>query len=275
MTAPALAVVSLCSDARLDHLRNQIASVRRLDPALAYVVVWLADTPSPDLPGVTVVRVPPSASGFRLAGGRNAGAAAAIAAGADLVLFLDADCVAGPRLLDRYREAAVAHPDAVLCGPVTYLPEGTPYSAITDFAAVTAPHAARPSPPDGHTVVATPEQYALFWSLSFAVSAATWAEIGGFHEGYSGYGGEDTDFARTFEAAATPLVWVGGAHAYHQYHPTSMPPWQHLDDVLRNGRLFADRWGSWPMEGWLEQFEAAGAVVRRDGGWERAAPAGA
>ena len=64
--------------------------------------------------------------------------------------------------------------------------------------------------------------------------------------------------------AGTPLAWVGGAHAYHQHHPTSSPPWQHLDDILRNGRRFANRWGHWPMTGWLEAFERAGAV-RRDG----------
>jgi GT2 family glycosyltransferase len=109
----------------------------------------------------------------------------------------------------------------------------------------------------------------LFWSLSFAVTADTWLAVGGFEESYEGYGGEDTDFAFTARAAGVPLVWVGGAHAYHQYHPTSAPPWQHLDDILRNGRLFADRWGSWPMEGWLEAFAAAGAIEQTPTGWTR------
>ena len=44
------------------------------------------------------------------------------------------------------------------------------------------------------------QDYNLFWSLSFALTADTWrrieAEFGGFDEGFSGYGGEDTDFAR-------------------------------------------------------------------------------
>jgi N-acetylglucosaminyl-diphospho-decaprenol L-rhamnosyltransferase len=259
-----IAVISLCSDARLDHLLNQLESV---PPTAERLVVWLADTPSPVLPGVTVIRVPPAEGRFRLARARNAGADAAIAAGADLLVFLDADCVAGPDLLDRYEAAAAAHPQAVLCGPVTYLPEESPYSRTTDLAAATRPHPARPAPADHETVIAAASQYRLFWSLSFALTASTWQGIGGFHDSYAGYGGEDTDFAFTLLSTGTPLAWVGGAHAYHQYHPTSSPPWQHLDDILRNGRLFADRWGEWPMEGWLREFEAAGAVERRDDGW--------
>ena len=91
-----------------------------------------------------------------------------------------------------------------------------------------------------------------------------------FDERYEGYGGEDTDFGFRLRDAGVPLVWVGGAHAYHQYHPTSVPPWQHLDDILRNGRHFAQRWGRWPMTGWLDAFERAGAI-RCDGpDWVRA-----
>ena len=43
----------------------------------------------------------------------------------------------------------------------------------------------------------------------------------------------------------------------------SSPPVEHLDDILRNGRVFRDRWGSWPMRGWLEAFERRGLVSRR------------
>ena len=98
-----------------------------------------------------------------------------------------------------------------------------------------------------------------------------WDTLGDFHETYEGYGGEDTDLACTAKQAGVPLVWVGGAHAYHQYHPTSSPPWQHLDDILRNGRLSADRWGFWPMQGWLDAFPAAGAIEQAPAGWQRSA----
>jgi len=62
---------------------------------------------------------------------------------------------------------------------------------------------------------------------------------------------------------------VGGAHAYHQWHPTTTPPWQHLDDILRNSATFARRWGEWPMAGWLRAFEAAGAIEWNGQGWAR------
>ena len=63
---------------------------------------------------------------------------------------------------------------------------------------------------------------------------------------------------------------MGDARTYHQHHPTQEPPVQHLDDILRNGAIFAERWGRWPMGGWLAEFETRGLVERTpDGGWVR------
>jgi hypothetical protein len=63
---------------------------------------------------------------------------------------------------------------------------------------------------------------------------------------------------------------VGDARAYHQHHESENPPVQHLDDIVRNGEVFARRWGRWPMEGWLGQFEQMGLVSREpDGSWVR------
>jgi GT2 family glycosyltransferase len=200
--------------------------------------------------------------------GRNAAAAAAIAAGAELLVFLDVDCLPGPEVFARYADAAAAHPDALLAGPVTYL-ASVQRPAVADLPHLTRPHRARPALPAGEMRVAEPDEYDLFWSLSFALTADRWRDGPRFSERYEGYGGEDTDFAASLRAAGVPLAWVGGAHAYHQHHPTSSPPWQHLDDILRNGATFADRWGRWPMEGWLRAFAEQGAV-RWDGhAWRR------
>lgn len=265
MTAP-VAVVSLCSAGRVDHLRVQLAAVGESADAQR-IVVWIGDDAPPPLEAEVVVRVPPGAHGLRLAAARNAGAAAAVAAGAEVLVFLDADCVPAPALIRRYRQAAERFPGAVLCGPVTYLPEGVSASAPAELSP--APHPARPVPADDEEREATAAEYPLFWSLSFALTPSTWAAAGGFDEAYEGYGGEDTDFAFRLRAARIPLVWTGGAHAFHQHHPTSSPPWQHLDDILRNGAVFADRWHEWPMTGWLESFAAAGAIVRDGDGWRR------
>jgi len=63
---------------------------------------------------------------------------------------------------------------------------------------------------------------------------------------------------------------VGSARAYHQWHPVSDPPVEHLDDILRNGATFFERWGSWPMEGWLAEFERRGLVRKQGETWVRA-----
>lgn len=198
-----------------------------------------------------------------LAHARNAGATAALAAGAELLVFLDVDCIPAPGLVHGYHAAAVAERSSghLLCGPVTYLPapgpEGYPLDALTAW---DDPHDARPAPAPGQIVLGGPHE--LFWSLSFAVDAPTWQRIGGFDECYTGYGAEDTDFGQRARRAGVELAWVGSARAYHQYHPTADPPVQHLDDILRNGALFAKRWGWWPMGGWLDRFEGLGLVER-------------
>jgi N-acetylglucosaminyl-diphospho-decaprenol L-rhamnosyltransferase len=53
---------------------------------------------------------------------------------------------------------------------------------------------------------------------------------------------------------------VGGATAFHQYHPVEDPPLGHLDDILRNAAVFRQRWGWWPMQGWLAAFEQRGLI---------------
>jgi N-acetylglucosaminyl-diphospho-decaprenol L-rhamnosyltransferase len=271
-----VAAITLASASRAGHVRVQQRFLRELD--VDRIVVWLdpeatgaaAALGAEGAEGATIVHVPPGRDGLRLAAGRNAGAERALAAGADLLLFLDADCLPGRDLLARYRGAVEAAPGALLAGPVTYLPQGAPVRTVDDLMEATAPHPARPDPPDGELVVG--DRYELFWSLSFAMTAAAWDRLGGFDEGYEGYGGEDTDFAFRARSAGVPLIWVGGAHAYHQHHPTQSPPVQHLDDILRNGRRFADRWGEWPMRGWLDAFLDTGLIVADSEGYRRSTP---
>lgn len=262
------AVVSVCSVERLAHLRRQLAATR--GSGVRTYVGWLGDASVPDLDADVILSISAGTHGFRLAEARNAVAERAFAEGAELVIFLDADCVPGADLVRRYREAATCHPASALSGPVTYLPEGFGEPEPDRLARATDPHPARPAPPAGIDRIATDDEYALFWSLSFAVTRDAWESSGGFDERFEGYGAEDTDFGRRLRTRNVPLVWVGGADAYHQYHPTTTPPVQHLDDILRNGALFASIWGSWPMTGWLEAFERDGLVERSVSGWRRA-----
>ncbi|RKR74818.1 GT2 family glycosyltransferase [Frondihabitans australicus] len=257
--------MTIGSAARRAHLEVQQTVLAR--SGVRRVVVWLDDSPPPGLTADELVSVPPGPHGLRLAAARNAGADRALEAGASLIVFLDADCVPSSDLLDRYAAAADAELDAVLCGPVTYLPPGVDALDEQELRRHRAPHAARPDPADHSLLRAPPSDYPLFWSLSFALSAERWRSGPRFDEAYEGYGGEDTDFAFHLRERDVPLVWVGRADAYHQHHSTSSSPVQHLDDILRNGRLFAERWGEWPMTGWLREFERQGLVSRDGDGW--------
>lgn len=270
---PTTAVVTI-AHGRHRHLRRQHASLSAgiLVPD-RYVVVAMDD---PDLerwrpggaPRPRVVRAPVDERGLPLAAGRNLGFALAVELGAEVVVGLDVDCLVGPGAVAAYRDAVLAEPDVLWSGPVTYLPASASDCALAQLAALDDPHPARPAPrPGERSVGGDPD---LFWSLSYAAHARAWTEVGGFCEEYAGYGGEDTDLAQLWTASGRSLGWVGAARAYHQHHATQEPPVHHLDDILRNGELFARRWGRWPMQGWLTEMEQMGLVVREpDGHWVR------
>lgn len=258
---------------RHDHLDRQRRSLalNSLLPDLTVVIAMDDAPPTAALgPGsrTRVLHLPTHPDGLPLARARNTGAAEAMRLGADVLVLLDVDVLAGAELVGAYADIVRREPDTVWSGPVTYLAPPPPDGYdLTRLVELDDPHPARPAPEPG-TVLrdAAPD---LFWSLSFATSARCWTRIGGFCEEYVGYGGEDTDFAQLAQARGVPLGWVGAARGYHQHHPTSEPPRQHVDDVVRNATLFHDRWGKWPMTGWLEAFEAEGLVQRSAGRWVR------
>lgn len=257
------AVITLAAGRHRHLLLQQEGLARGVRVPDRYVVVSMADPAIGALtadrdPIADVISLPLVGGRLPLAAARNAGAARALAAGAELLVFLDVDCVPGPALLDGYARAS--REDALLCGTVAYLPPPPAGGyRLDELADMAPPHPARPAPADGQ--VLTEGNHRLFWSLSFALTARTWHRVGGFCETYTGYGGEDTDFAATAADRGVDLCWVGGAPAHHQHHPTQDPPVQHLDDILRNGALYKERWGTWPMEGWLRSFEGRGLVT--------------
>ncbi|MEI5675671.1 MULTISPECIES: glycosyltransferase family 2 protein [unclassified Nocardioides] len=267
-----VAVVTL-AHGRHEHLRGQhrtLAAATR--PPDDYVVVAMDDpaiVPT-DVVGLRsrVLHVATDPGGLPLARARNRGARAALDAGADVVVCLDVDCLAGPDLVASYAERVLAHPRTVWQGPVTYLappPDGG--YPLADLTALDDPHPGRPAPAPGD--VSWDADPDLFWSLSFALSPAAWATAGGFDPEYVGYGAEDTDFGRRLVASGLGLAWDGAARAFHQHHPVSRPPVEHLDDILRNAALFHRRWGAWPMLGWLEEFERRGLASYDGLRWTR------
>lgn len=268
-----LQVVSLCSIGRREHLARQIEGVRRWGPQWQHRTALIGELAF-EVPGSQVIDLTASSDSGRvnLAAARNVVGDEAVRSGAEVIVFLDADCIPGPGLLSGYRAALGREPWGVHAGAVTYLTaEGTPDLALLDE--LTDPHPARPNPPAGQLRRAATDEYVLFWSLSFALTATTWRRVredfGGFCEEFAGYGGEDTDFGLNLRRTGVPLWWVGGAHAHHQWHPVSNPPVEHLDDILVNAEVFHRRWGRWPMEGWLAGFEALGLAYFDGERWVR------
>lgn len=271
-----VAVVTL-AHGRRHHLANQhrMLALGSRRPDLYTVVAMDDDAIAPRTDrGLArdVVRVDVGPEGLPLAAARNRGVAHAIDAGADVVVLLDVDCLPGFDLVAAYADAARTLPDRLWSGPVTYLEPGIVVDHPAELAAYDDPHPARPAPSPGEVLPSTDPS--LFWSLSFAVTPATWARIGGFDEAYVGYGGEDTDLAYRTIAAGVDLWWLGSARAYHQHHPVSAPPVEHVDAILRNGRIFHRRWGTWPMLGWLTAFERLGLVRREGEDWVRVGTGG-
>ncbi|WCZ33362.1 galactosyltransferase-related protein [Corynebacterium massiliense] len=265
-TARHTTIVTLGDAGRTEHLVNQQEFVQRYCPGVRHILVALADHAelSRALPDVEVV-AGDAAHARSLAAARNqAGDLAARDADTDdAIIFLDADCLPGPGMADAYRAALDRFPDAVVSGPVTYLEKG---GVCADIAKRRNPHPLRPDPEKTH--LATDDEYKFFWSLSFAVRVETWRRIrsllGGFDQGYTGYGGEDTDFAFGLRSHSVAFAWAARADAYHQWHPVSSPPVEHLRDIAANATRFHSRWGVWPMDGWLKEFARRGLIRWHD-----------
>lgn len=249
---------------RTAHLVNQVRGLLRSStpPAAHVVAVMGGEDPSGDVPATPwptrYVEVP-SQGPLPLATARNE---AVRAAGTEGIVLLDVDCIPGRHLIGAYAHG-LQRLDAILMGGVRYLPSDAASGGVPDdddLHRLGARHPVRPDPPPPGELQTT-DAYELFWSLSFAVRRGTMLErIGGFDEGYGGYGAEDTDLAFRAREAGVPLAWVGAAWAYHQHHDTYDPPVQHVRSIVVNARRFREVWGRWAMEGWLARFDELGLV---------------
>lgn len=191
-----------------------------------------------------------------LAAARNA---AVDAASGDVLIFLDVDCIPGKDCIAQYIEAYSQKPDAVLMGGIYYLKNSLlPHWSEADLKQYAAPHPIRD--PEQQTFLQLEENFNLFWTLSFLISRQQFEILGGFCEEYRGYGAEDTDFARLMEAQGIELRWVPAALAYHQYHQSQMPPYNHFNSIVDNAQVYYRRWGCWPMEKWLAAFARDGLI---------------
>ena len=257
-----VAVVTIAGGRR-EHLRRQAASIAAQGTLPdRYVIVDMGGpdplhvVPSGLRNRTDVVVVPVTAEPGRLplARARNVGVATA---DADVTILLDVDCIAHPRLVGTYADLVRRH-TGLHSGPVGYLPEHAPDSIDHRLLQQIARH--QPGRPNPRTHLHRTDRIELFWSLSFATDRRSWERVGGFDEGYVGYGGEDTDVGRRADHADVPIWFSGTACAFHQYHPVSSPPVEHVEAICRNAERFHATWGDWPMEAWLAAFVERGLV---------------
>lgn len=239
---------------RRPQLRALLTAAAAMRPRpFEVVVVDLGGEPIEVPPGipVNIVAHPADKDALPLAAARNAGARAARGT---MLLFLDADCIPGRDLGGEMR-AALSRRGGLVMANVRYLPDDFEDDG-TEVARLTAsrPHPAQDGLADG----VPPE---LFWSTAFGVRRRVFTALGGFCEDYVGYGGEDTDLGFAAASHGVPISRWRTALAYHQWHPSPDPPLQHVASIVRNARLFHERWGQWPMTGWLDAFAELGLVA--------------
>ena len=265
---------------RHDHLRAQRRALAASKETVNHLVVAMGD---PGIWGVCVE--PPSVATevitlresqeLPLAAARNAGVAKARKLGAEVVVLLDVDCIPSDEMAGDYHTAlaelgrlgASGGAPAVVTGRTQYLPPAPEDGYDTSrLAEIGRDNAARPVPEVG---ALEPGDVRLLWTLSCAFTVDDFDAVGGFDDGYRGYGGEDTDFGQRLARAGGQLWFTAGARAWHQYHPVSSPPVEHLDAILRNANRFHGIWGWFPMEGWLSAFEERGLAECRGGSWHR------
>jgi len=253
-----VSVLTLVRD-RLPHLAGLVRGLRssRVQPA-ELLVAWMGgEDPHPVLPtgpDLPTRVIPVESKEMPLARARNE---LARAARGECLVFLDVDCIPGRDLVGAFA-AALAEHDAIAVGRTLYLPPGAK-GGEADLLRIAEAH------PDRERLFGpqprVDRRHELFWSLNFAVRRACFLErIGGFDEGYAGYGIEDTDFAFRAREKDVPLAWVRAATAFHQHHPPTRQRPDGIPALVRNAKRFQRRWGAWPARGWLDELSERGLI---------------
>lgn len=166
-----------------------------------------------------LAHLPPEPGSYRPSATRNIGAAAAIERGADLLIFLDGDCIPDPDFVAAHKAAYDAWPDDLSFGFRRHLPESFLLELETVTDAEMLRHAVME--PRQHCLPETPTAWDVF-SCNMSVQSSVFAQLNGFDNEYDGaWGGEDTDFAARFVAAKVPCMDLSplqGGYVTHVDH---------------------------------------------------------
>lgn len=239
---------------RISHLENQLLGIKSCILLPSEIIVVAINEPLLDLGNfaelpIHIIHMSSSTERLPIAKARNMGAKASIY---EKLFFLDVDCIPDNSYFEEM--ATYFKDDRVLMGSPYYLPKNC--GDIKDIHEKAIPHPHRPQ-----VIEAVKESdYNMFWSLCFSMKRESFDSIGGFDEGFLGYGGEDTDFAWKLKDAGLEL-WLTNAKVYHQQHPVYIPPLGHLEAIVDNSNYFYKKRGFWIMETWLKDFEEMGLIA--------------
>ena len=171
----------------------------------------------------------------------------------ETVIFLDVDCLCSPTLLENL--TTKLNEGIITSAPARYLPFIPLTGDYTEVEQDACVHPKRTSLP---TETLLP--YKKFWSLVFALTKNTFDKIGGFDENFTGYGGEDTDFAERFNNKGYGFMFVGD-EVLHQYHHKYTPPLNYLREIVENANYFYSKHRYFPMYTWLQTFCKMGYIT--------------
>lgn len=171
----------------------------------------------------------------------------------DVIFYLDVDCICSKDLFAQFLQ--VVRPGVVVTSAIKYLPD-TP--DIADFSALES-HAL---PDTDESVPYSSRRLDMvrdFTTTLFGICRQDYDTVHGFDEHYSGYGVGDIDFATRCHQHGFLLEQVPAA-VLHQYHPYCDPPINHLFDIVSNATRYKEKWGSYPLKHFLEQFAEEGLI---------------
>ncbi len=228
--------------------------VRQLEAARVkpheLIVVWMTSPSSHSLlqsDHFAIQHKFTTGSALPIAQARNRGAAASKA---NNLVFMDVDCVPHPELF-----SLLTAPPTRGMVQTTRFTEMAVMSRNERYSELHA-LAAR-----GARAEVTASSRDTFNSALFSLSRTDFMHLGGFDEGYYGFGIGDIDFATRCARHGMP-VKTHDVMTFKQYRHSRRCPLNHLLDIVANANRYREKWGYYPQTAWLTAFIAQGFVSK-------------
>jgi GT2 family glycosyltransferase len=192
----------------------------------------------------------------------------------EIILFVDADEIVPPTLAEQHLRYHRIRPDAVVLGPRGYLPQTTGLDLQKPFRPDDHPDRVDSDARDQVLAALSDNlnDLATCWHYLFTCNASVrrdaLLDAGGFDEGFSGWGLEDSELGYRLRRRGMAFAYHPGARIYHQHRQTMTP--RMYEEWCGNLRYFIERH---PHPEVAAQKVLAGVLdpARRDISWLEAA----